>query len=166
MSSIRSAAPPPALSRAAALVEWSTALFAAIPVPIMTTLARFSLAAVFWMSGRTKVAEGTLLTLSDNAVWLFREEYKLPLVPPEIAAHLSLFAEHGLPVLLVLGLASRFAALGLLVMTLVIEIFVYPAAYPVHGPWAVCCLAVMIFGPGPLSLDRLIARRFGAALRI
>ena len=111
------------------------------------------------MSARTKVAEGTLLSLSDNAVWLFSEEYKLPLLPPEIAAHLSLVAEHLFPILLVIGLASRFAALGLLVMTLVIEVFVYPAAYPVHGPWAVCCLVIMIHGPGILSLDHLIKRR-------
>jgi len=117
------------------------------------------------MSGRTKVAENTLLSLSDNAIWLFREEYKLPLIPPEIAAHLSLYAEHLLPLLLVVGFATRFAALGLLAMTLVIEIFVYPAAYPVQGPWAVCCLVIMIHGPGWLSLDRLIAGRFGSVVR-
>jgi putative oxidoreductase len=133
--------------------------FEAIPIWPVTLLARLSLAAVFWMSGRTKVAEGTLLTLSDNAVWLFREEYQLPLIPPEIAAHLSLAAEHLLPILLVIGLASRFAALGLLVMTLIIEVLVYPYAYPVHGPWAVCCLVVMIHGPGFLSLDHWIAGR-------
>ena len=141
------------------LVEAAIRLFQAIPIWPVTLLARLSLAAVFWMSGRTKVAEGTLLTLSDNAVWLFREEYQLPLVPPEVAAHLSLYAEHGLPILLVLGLASRFAALGLLIMTLVIEVLVYPYAYPVHGPWAVCCLVIMIFGPGFL-LDTLFVRMF------
>jgi putative oxidoreductase len=141
------------------LVEAAIRAFQAIPIWPVTLLARLSLAAVFWMSGRTKVAEGTLLTLSDNAVWLFREEYQLPLIPPEIAAHLSLYAEHGLPILLVIGLASRFAALGLLIMTLVIEVLVYPYAYPVHGPWAVCCLVIMIHGPGFLSLDHWIARR-------
>jgi putative oxidoreductase len=138
-------------------------LLSAIPLEPMQLLARFSLAAVFWMSARTKVAEGTLLSLSDNALWLFREEYKLPLLPPELAAHLSLLGEHLFPMLLVVGLASRFAALGLLFMTAVIEIFVYPAAYPVHGPWAVCCLVVIVHGPGLLSLDRLIARRFAKA---
>jgi putative oxidoreductase len=149
----------PRASLAQISVEAAIRAFQAIPISLVSLLARLSLAAVFWMSGRTKVAEGTLLTLSDNAVWLFREEYKLPLLPPEIAAHLSLFAEHLLPMLLVVGFASRFAALGLLVMTLVIEVFVYPAAYPVHGPWAVCCLVIMIHGPGVLSLDHLIARR-------
>ncbi|MET0481994.1 MAG: DoxX family membrane protein, partial [Aestuariivirgaceae bacterium] len=88
---------------------------------------------------------------------------KLPLLPPELAAHLALLAEHAFPLLLVIGLGSRFAALGLLVMTLVIQTFVYPAAYPVHGPWAVCCLVVMIHGAGLLSLDHVIAsRRMGA----
>jgi putative oxidoreductase len=149
----------PGVTFVQSLVEAAMRAFQAIPISLVSLLARLSLAAVFWMSGRTKVAEGTLLTLSDNAIWLFREEYKLPLLPPEIAAHLSLYAEHLLPMLLVIGLASRFAAFGLLVMTLVIEVFVYPAAYPVHGPWAVCCLVVMIHGPGVLSLDHLIARR-------
>lgn len=143
------------------LVAGSVRLLSAIPLWPVSLLARFSLAAVFWMSARTKVAEGTLFTLSDNAVWLFKEEYKLPLLPPELAAHLSLIGEHLFPILLVIGLASRFAALGLLFMTLVIEVFVYPAAYPVHGPWAVCCLVVMIHGPGFLSLDHLIARFSG-----
>jgi putative oxidoreductase len=150
-------------SRLAALVETAIRAFRAIPLWPVSLLARLSLAAVFWMSGRTKVAEGTLLTLSDNAVWLFQEEYRLPLLPPELAAHLSLYAEHLLPLLLVIGLASRFAALGLFLMTLVIEVFVYPQAYPVHGPWAVCCLVVMIHGPGFLSLDALITRRFRSA---
>jgi putative oxidoreductase len=150
----------PGATRPRRLIETVIDAFSSIPLWIVSLLARLSFAAVFWMSGRTKVAEGTLLTLSDNAVWLFQEEYKLPLLPPELAAHLSLYAEHLLPLLLVIGLASRFAALGLLVMTLIIEVFVYPAAYPVHGPWAVCCLVIMIHGPGWPSLDRLIERRF------
>jgi putative oxidoreductase len=145
------------------LVETANRLFAAIPLSLVSLLARLSLAAVFWASGRTKVAEGTLFTLSDNAIWLFQEEYKLPLLPPELAAHLSLVGEHLFPILLVLGLASRFAALGILIMTLVIQIFVYPAAYPVHGPWAVCALVVIIHGAGLFSLDHLIARRYARA---
>jgi putative oxidoreductase len=153
--------PPPSVTQR--VVETANALFSAIPLWFVSLLARFSLAAVFWMSARTKVAEGTLFSLSDNAVWLFREEYKLPLLPPELAAHLSLLGEHLFPLLLVVGLASRFAALGLLVMTVVIEVFVYPAAYPVHGPWAVCCLVVMIHGPGFLSLDHLLARKAARA---
>jgi putative oxidoreductase len=110
------------------------------------------------MSGQTKV-DGW--RLSDSAIDLFRDEYRLPLIDPSIAAHIAAFAEHFFPVLLVLGLASRFAALALLGMTAVIEIFVYPDAWPTHGVWATCFLVVIARGPGALSLDHLIARRFG-----
>jgi putative oxidoreductase len=141
------------------LLDSVNGLLSAIPLSILSILARLSLAVVFWRSARTKVADGTLLTLSDNAVWLFREEYKLPLLPPDLAAHVALLAEHALPALLLIGLASRLAALGLLVMTLVIQLFVYPDAYPVHGPWAVCALVVMVHGAGVFSVDHLLAGR-------
>jgi putative oxidoreductase len=141
------------------LLDSVNRLLSAIPLSILSILARLSLAVVFWRSARTKVADGTLLTLSDNAVWLFREEYKLPLLPPDLAAHMALLAEHALPALLLIGLASRLAALGLLVMTLVIQLFVYPDAYPVHGPWAVCALVVMVHGAGVFSVDHLLAGR-------
>jgi putative oxidoreductase len=141
------------------LVGFAIHLFSSIPVWPVTLLARFSLAAVFWMSARTKVAEGTLFTLSDNAVWLFREEYKLPLLPPELAAHLSLLGEHLFPMLLVVGLASRFAALGLLFMTAVIEIFVYPQAWPTHLSWAALLLPLLAQGAGNYSLDHLLKQR-------
>jgi putative oxidoreductase len=83
------------------------------------------------------------------------------LIDPVIGAHFAAFAEHLFPILLVLGFATRFAALALLVMTLVIEIFVYPDAWPTHGTWAACLLILMTRGPGPLSLDYLVARRPG-----
>jgi putative oxidoreductase len=120
--------------------------------------ARVFPAAVFWMSGQTKV-EGW--RLSPNAVDLFRDEYQLPFVDPAIAAHLAAIAEHVFPILLVFGLATRFAALALLFMTLVIQIFVYPGAWPIHGVWATCFLLLIARGPGVLSLDHLIARRYG-----
>jgi putative oxidoreductase len=142
------------------LTDLTIRAFSAIPHSLIALIARLSIASVFWASARTKVAEGTWFTLSDNAVYLFREEYKLPLVPPDIAAHLALFNEHVMAVLLAIGLASRFAALVLLGMTLVIQVFVYPDAYSVHGPWAVCLLYIMARGPGALSLDRLARARF------
>jgi putative oxidoreductase len=120
--------------------------------------ARIFPAAVFWMSGQTKV-EGW--HLKDSAIALFRYEYNLPLIDPVIAAHLGAFAEHVFPVLLVLGLATRFAAFALLFMTAIIEIFVFPGAWPTHGTWAACFILLIARGPGPLSLDHLIARRFG-----
>jgi putative oxidoreductase len=114
----------------------------------------------FWQSGQTKVA-GWHLKLS--AIALFQNEYKLPLIDPTIAAYLSAFSEHLFPLLLVIGLATRFAALALLLMTAVIEIFVYPDAWPTHGVWATCFLLLIARGPGVCSLDHLIARRCKAA---
>jgi putative oxidoreductase len=132
---------------------------AAIPDGFIAVVARFSIAGVFWMSGRTKV-EG--LAVSDSAIALFQDEYKLPLIAPWLAAYLAAVAEHVFPVLLVLGLATRLSALALLVMTLVIQVFVYPDAWPTHGTWAACLLFIMAHGPGPLSLDHLLAQRYGA----
>jgi putative oxidoreductase len=94
-------------------------------------------------------------------VELFREEYRLPLLSPELGASLAALAEHALPVLILLGLGTRFAALGLLVMTLVIQVLVYPGAYPTHGVWAAVLLYLMARGPGRVSLDHWIARRLG-----
>ncbi len=128
------------------------------PYSLLAFAARIFPAAVFWQSGQTKV-DGW--HLSDNAVDLFRDEYRLPVIDPTIAAYLAAFAEHFFPVLLVLGLASRLAALALFFMTLVIEVFVYPDAWPTHGVWATCFLVVIARGPGVFSLDHLIARRLG-----
>lgn len=138
------------------VVEKAIALFESIPYALIALIARVAPAAVFWQSGQTKL-EGW--HVSDNAIYLFREEYKLPLIDPVVAAHLAAFAEHFFPLLLVLGLATRFAALALLAMTLVIEIFVYPDAWPTHGAWAACFLLLMAQGGGAWSLDHLIKRR-------
>jgi len=135
----------------------AAALLERIPHDLIATISRLSIAAVFWQSGQTKV-DGWQVT--DNAVYLFQTEYKLPLVDPWLAAHLAAFAEHFFPLLLALGLASRLSALALLAMTLVIEIFVYPDAWPTHGTWAVCFLIIIARGPGRLSLDYLISRYF------
>ena len=141
----------------AALIARANALMSAIPYCFVALIARIAVAAVFWRSGQTKV-DGW--RVSDATLFLFKDEYKLPLLDPTLAAYLATFAEHFFPVLLVLGLATRFAALALLIMTLVIEIFVYPDAWPTHGTWAACFLILMSQGPGTLSLDHLIARRY------
>lgn len=133
-----------------------------IPHDFIALISRLSIGAVFWQSGQTKV-EGWHVT--DNAVYLFENEYKLPFVDPWIAAHLAAFAEHFFPLLLVIGLASRLSALALLGMTLVIELFVYPGAWPTHGTWAVCFLVIIAGGPGRLSIDHMIARHFSDAAR-
>ncbi len=155
------------------LDTWVTnahALMARIPESAIALLGRFSVAAVFWKSGQTKV-EGLSIDivsgsftlgvprLSASAVDLFRDEYRLPLVPPELAATLATLGEHVLPLLLLLGLGTRFAALGLLVMTAVIQLLVYPAAYPTHGVWAAVLLWLMVRGPGAVSIDHAWAAR-------
>lgn len=125
-----------------------------VPHDLLALASRFGIAAIFFMSGRTKV-EG-FLTLTEGAYELFRTEYKLPFVPPEIAAHLAAYAEHLFPVLLVLGLCTRLSALALLGMTLVIQVFVYPDAWPTHLSWAALLLYLVGRGGGTLSLDRLL----------
>ncbi|MCF6368880.1 DoxX family protein [Rhizobium sp. TRM95001] len=127
-----------------------------IPHDLIAVVARLSIAAVFWQSGQTKL-DGW--QVSENAIYLFEHEYALPLISPVIAAHLAALAEHLFPLLLVFGLGSRLAALGLLAMTLVIQIFVYPGAWPTHGTWAACLLIIIARGPGRLSLDHLLAAR-------
>jgi putative oxidoreductase len=152
-------ASPAASARAnglAGLVTASIALFERIPYSALALAARIFPAAVFWRSGQTKVSG---FGLSDSAVFLFQEEYKLPLVDPAVAAYGAAIAEHVFPVLLVIGLATRFSALALLFMTLVIQVLVYPDAWPTHGVWAVCFLLLIARGPGALSLDHLIAGR-------
>ena len=123
-----------------------------IPESWLLLIARFGIAAVFFLSGRTKVTG--LLTITDSAYALFEEEYKVPLLSPYVAAHASTYAEHLFPILLVLGLFTRCAALGLFGMTLVIEIFVYPDAWPTHLSWAAILLPLIARGGGKLSLDR------------
>lgn len=121
---------------------------------LLALTARAAIAAIFFLSGRTKV-EG-VLDVTESAYTLFRDEYKVPLVPPEIAAHLAAYAEHLFPALLVLGLCTRLSALALLGMTAVIQTFVYPDAWPTHLSWAGLLLYLAARGAGPVSLDRVL----------
>jgi len=129
----------------------------ALPRSLLLLVARLGIASVFFMSGRTKV-EG-LLTITDSTYELFRTEYALPFVDPVVAAHLATYSEHLFPILLVLGLFTRPAALALLGMTTVIEIFVYPDAWPTHLSWAGLLLPLIASGGGKWSLDRAIRDR-------
>jgi putative oxidoreductase len=144
--------------------------FDLIPASLIALLGRFSISAVFWKSGQTKIdgfaidiIDGTFdlgwPSLSSSAIALFSMEYHVPLIAPGVAAHIAAFSEHFFPLLLLFGLGTRFAALALLGMTAVIQIFVYPDAYPVHGTWATILLYLVATGPGKISLDHLIARR-------
>lgn len=142
----------------------------AIPHSLVALLARIGIGMTFWQSGQTKV-EGFALDpiagqwqlgwphLAPGAVDLFRDEYALPLLPPQLAALSAATAEHLFGLLIVLGLATRLSALALLGMTLVIEIFVYPLAYPTHALWAAALLLLASRGAGVLSLDHLFAAR-------
>lgn len=150
---------PPDVSPVPAVVPVRFAALATVierllPVDLLLVIARVAIAAVFFLSGRTKV-DG-LLHITDSTYYLFAEEYRVPLIPSDIAAHLATWAEHLFPLLLVLGLMSRFSALALLGMTLVIEVFVYPLGWPTHLLWASVLLVILRFGGGRFSLDRLL----------
>jgi putative oxidoreductase len=126
----------------------------ATPDWLLALVMRLAVAGVFFLSGRTKV-DG-LLHIKDSTYVLFMEEYHVPLLPPVVAAHLATYAEHLFSILLVLGLFTRLSALAFLLMTLVIEVFVYPDAWPTHLSWAGLLLYLIGRGGGRLSLDRLL----------
>ena len=128
-----------------------------IPHAFIALLARLLIALIFWKSAMTKI-EG--LSIKDSTFMLFQFEYNLPLIPPTTAAYMATFCELVFPVLLILGLASRFSASALLAMTLIIEIFVYPEAYILHGLWATAMLVIIARGPGVFSLDHLIRKKY------
>ena len=173
MNSPFASAQPAPPSSLVTLIGGIVARFARIPDSLIALLGRFSIAAIFWKSGQTKI-EGIAIDLvsgefqvgwprlSDSAIELFRSEYQLPLLPPELAAPLAAFGEHFFPLLILIGLATRFSALALLVMTLTIQIFVYPDAYPTHGVWATVLLVLIARGPGMISLDHWLAKRYAA----
>ncbi len=125
------------------------------PLSILQFLFRFTIAAVFWNSGQTKIASWL------TTVALFRDEYQVPILPPEVAATLAATVELTCPVLLVLGLATRLATLPMLGMTFVIEVFVYPENWLEHLTWATTLLFILTRGPGPFSLDHFIAQMTG-----
>jgi putative oxidoreductase len=135
---------------ALALMAWPQA----IPERLIALVTRLGVAGVFFLSGRTKV-DG-VLHITDSTYALFASEYKLPLVSPFIAAHLATYSEHLFSILLVLGLFTRLSAAAFFGMTLVIEIFVYPDAWPTHLSWAALLLYLIARGGGAVSLDRLL----------
>ncbi|MCB2102126.1 MAG: DoxX family protein [Rhodobacterales bacterium] len=133
----------------------------ALPNDIVAVLARVGLAGIFFKSGLTKVVWDSEdgLMFADSVEYLFEEEYGLPLLPWDVAATLATFNELVMPVLLVLGLLTRGAALVLLGMTVVIQLFVYSNLWETHALWAAGCLFLILRGPGVFSLDHLIRRR-------
>ena len=136
-----------------------------IPEALTLLVARLAIATVFWRSAQTKIAGGDFLgqkwafyDLSASTTMLFEYEYDLPLIPPEIAAYMATFGEFFLSLLIAFGLFTRLSAFGFLVMTLVIQVFVYPDAWPTHLIWAGLILYVLKDGPGKLSLDHVLGK--------
>jgi putative oxidoreductase len=152
MSRIVATAPPQS-PIAALLVRIRTAL-ESVPYALLAIPLRLAVATVFWDSGTTKLANW------DTTLALFRDEYRVPVLPPEIAAYMSASIELSTPFLLIFGLFTRGAALVLLGMTTVIEVFVYPQAWPTHIQWAAMLLVLLCRGAGRLSVDELIYRNW------
>lgn len=134
-------------------------LSGAMPESLVLAFVRVVLAGVFWRSGRTKVTEGSWFQLSDTTYELFRTEYAAVPLPPELAAVMATTAEHLLPALLLAGLFTRFSALCLVGMTMVIQLFVYPDAWwPEHSLWTAMALILIVRGGGQFSFDALLAK--------
>ena len=130
------------------------ALLDRFPPSILQLMFRIAIAAVFWSSGLTKIASW------DTTIPLFRDEYMVPLLPPEIAAVISATFELSCSAMIVVGLATRLATLPLLGMTFVIEVFVYPEYWTQHLMWASVLLFLLTKGPGVFSLDHYVGRLF------
>jgi len=146
-------ASPTALAIVGRALDWLNR----VPYAVLALPLRLAVATVFWNSAIAKLANW------DTALSLFADEYKVPLLPPEVAAYMAATIELTTPVLLVLGLLTRPAAFVLLAMTAVIEMFVYPQAWPTHIQWAAMLLILLTRGAGAFSIDYLLWRRFGGA---
>jgi len=138
------------------LLEHGRVLAERIPYSVLALVSRLAVASVFWRSGQTKVMG---FSIREETFALFRDVYKVPLLPPDVAAYVSTISEQVFSVLLVIGLASRLSAIGLLFMTAVIELFIFPDGWPEHILWTGLLLQIVARGPGSISLDHLIWRR-------
>lgn len=136
-----------------AVIDGAIALLDRVPYALLALPLRAGAATVFWNSAMTKLANW------ETTIELFTDEYKVPLLPPEFAANVALAIELTTPVLLVLGLLTRAATLVLLGMTAVIEIFVYPQAWPTHIQWTAMLLVLLCRGAGWISLDHVLWQR-------
>jgi len=140
-------------------------LLKSIPEDILAITARLAIASVFWRSAQTKISGWSFLdqswqfyNLSDSTFMLFQYEYQIPVLDYKIAAYLATFNEFFLSLAIVLGFMTRLSALALLGITAVIQILVYPDAWPTHILWAAILLYIMKHGPGRLSIDHLLAK--------
>lgn len=143
---------PGSMTRPLAMIDAAFGLLDRIPHALIAVVARIGLAEVFWSSAQAHLANW------QTTLYLFENNYHVPLLPPDISAYVAVAVEIATPPLLILGLATRFASLVLFGMTMVIEIFVYPQAWPTHIQWVVMQLVLIAGGPGLLSVDALIRR--------
>lgn len=125
-----------------------------VPLSLHQLLFRLAVAGVFFRAGLTKVASW------EPTVALFRDEYKVPVLPPELAAVMASTFELGCSLLLIVGLATRLATLPLLAMIVTIQLFVYPQAWPEHLVWASILLFLLTRGAGTFSLDHVVPTRW------
>lgn len=128
----------------------------AVPYSFLAIPLRLGVAWIFWSSAQVKLINW------QRTIEFFRDEYQVPLLPPELAASVALSIELAAPVLLVFGLFTRFAVLVLLGMTAVIQTFVYPDAWPTHLQWTAMMLVLLCRGAGFISLDHFLWQRFAS----
>ena len=140
-------------ARLTSLLEKILRRLDSVPYALLALPLRAAAATVFWRSAMAKLANW------ETTLVLFEDEYQVPLLPPELAANMALTIELATPILLVLGLFTRAAALVLLAMTTVIQVFVYPGSWPTHIQWAAMLLVLLCRGAGSISLDHFLARR-------
>jgi putative oxidoreductase len=152
---MRTTATTPSYSTAGIMMGCVLSRLNQVPYSVIALPLRFAVATVFWNAGMAKLANW------ETTISLFTDDYQVPLLPPTLAANMALTIELTTPVLLILGLFTRAAALALLGMTAVIEIFVYPQAWPTHIQWAAMLFVLLCRGAGDISLDSLLLCYFG-----
>lgn len=145
------------------LIDAPARLATKIPDELLMLTARLAIFSVFWRAAQTKITGWEFLgqnwqffNLGPSTVLLFKHEYQVPLLPAEFAAYTATFAEFFLSLFILFGFATRLSALALLGMTLVIQFFVYPAAWPTHILWAGLLLYLIKSGAGRISVDQLL----------
>lgn len=150
-----------------AILDRTTRVLDTVPEWLVSLLIRISVANTFWSSVQTKISGWSFFgqswkfwNLSDSTFMLFEHEYVLPLLPTSLAAHLATFGEFFFSIAIVLGFLTRLSAVGLLMMTLVIQTFVYPEAWAVHILWAALLLYLIKFGGGALSIDYFVCNKW------
>jgi putative oxidoreductase len=141
------------------LIERTLRWLDSVPYSLLALPLRVAVATVFWNSAMAKLANW------ETTLFLFEDEYQVPILPAEVAANVALTIELAAPILTVLGLFTRVAAVVLLAMTAVIQVFVYPGAWPTHLQWAAMLLVLLCRGAGRVSLDHVLAQRFLGSVR-